>query len=52
MSHFERALAMHAAQERINDSWASAGVPRFEIGIGLSTGEVAAALLGSEERLE
>ena len=39
------ALAMHAAQDGINERWASAGPPRFEIGIGLSTGEVAAALL-------
>jgi adenylate cyclase len=46
------ALAMHAAQYRVNEDWASAGLPRFELGIGLSTGEVAAALLGSEERLE
>jgi adenylate cyclase len=27
-------------------------LPEFRLGIGLSTGEVAAALLGSEERLE
>jgi class 3 adenylate cyclase len=46
------ALAMHVAQDRINDGWAGAGLPEFELGIGLSTGEVAAALLGSEERLE
>jgi class 3 adenylate cyclase/FixJ family two-component response regulator len=46
------ALAMHAAQEKVNEGWASAGLAQFELGIGLSTGEVAAALLGSEERLE
>ena len=31
---------------------ASAGLAPFGLGIGLSTGEVAAALLGSDERLE
>ena len=46
------ALAMHAAQQAVNEEWALAGLPPFGLGIGLSTGEVAAALLGSEERLE
>jgi class 3 adenylate cyclase len=46
------ALAMHAAQQTVNDEWALAGLPPFGLGIGISTGEVAAALLGSEERLE
>jgi class 3 adenylate cyclase/DNA-binding NarL/FixJ family response regulator len=46
------ALAMHAAQQTVNDEWSLAGLPPFGLGIGLSTGEVAAALLGSEERLE
>ncbi len=46
------ALAMHAAQDRVNERWAAQGLPPFHIGIGLSTGDVAAALLGSEERLE
>ncbi|HVC04398.1 MAG TPA: adenylate/guanylate cyclase domain-containing protein [Candidatus Acidoferrales bacterium] len=46
------ALAMHAAQERVNEQWAAIGLPPFHIGIGLSTGDVAAALLGSQERLE
>ncbi len=46
------ALAMHAAQARVNERWAAEGLPPFQIGIGLSTGDVAAALLGSEERLE
>jgi class 3 adenylate cyclase len=32
--------------------WARDGAPPFGIGIGVSTGTVAAALLGSEERLE
>ncbi|MBA2317390.1 MAG: response regulator [Euzebyales bacterium] len=46
------ALAMHEAQERVNLRWTAEGIEPFELGIGLSTGEVAAALLGSEERLE
>jgi len=46
------ALAMHAAQDEVNRRWSAEGLARFELGIGLSTGEVAAALLGSEERLE
>ena len=43
---------MHAAQRAVNEEWSLAGLPPFGLGIGLSTGEVAAALLGSEERLE
>lgn len=54
--HADRALAaaigMHAAQARVNEEWAVADLPSFGIGIGLSTGEVAAAFLGSPERLE
>ncbi len=46
------ALAMHAAQNRVNDLWRSEGLAVFELGIGVTTGPVAAALLGSEERLE
>lgn len=46
------ALAMHAAQAEVNERWRDEGLPPFELGIGLSTGEVAAALLGSEERCE
>lgn len=49
---FEAALAMHSAQHLLNRQWEEEGLPVFEIGIGLCTGEVAAALLGSEERLE
>ena len=40
------------AARAVNDSWIEAGLPPFPIGIGVSTGEVAAALLGSEERAE
>ncbi|HEY9289406.1 MAG TPA: adenylate/guanylate cyclase domain-containing protein [Candidatus Dormibacteraeota bacterium] len=48
----ETAHAMHAAQSAVNARWATEGLPAFCLGIGLSTGEVAAALLGSDERLE
>ena len=54
--HADRAVAaaagMHALQAEINAAWRSAGLPEFGLGIGLSTGQAAAALLGSEERLE
>jgi len=54
--HADRALAaaeaMHIAQSAVNAEWADAGLPPFHLGIGISTGEVAAALLGSEERVE
>jgi class 3 adenylate cyclase/ActR/RegA family two-component response regulator len=46
------ALAMHAKQHAINLRWEEEGLPAFGLGLGLSTGEAAAALLGSEERLE
>jgi adenylate cyclase len=46
------ALAMHSLQAEVNRRWASQGLPSFHLGIGLSTGEVAAALLGSDKRLE
>jgi len=46
------AAAMHTLQADINAQWADAGMPAFGLGIGLSTGEAAAALLGSAERLE
>jgi class 3 adenylate cyclase/DNA-binding NarL/FixJ family response regulator len=46
------AYAMHRAQAEVNAGWAAARLEPFELGIGLSTGEVAAALLGSEERME
>jgi adenylate cyclase len=52
----ERAVAaaqvMHARQAELNGRWAVAGLPAFQLGIGVSTGDVAAALLGSDERLE
>src|SRR5947207_2812293 len=56
VDHARRALdtarAMHDAQTEVNSRWATERLPPFDLGIGLSTGEVAAALLGSEERLE
>jgi adenylate cyclase len=54
--HADRAVAaaraMHDRQEVVNARWAEAGLSPFGLGIGLSTGRAAAALLGSEERLE
>lgn len=54
--HADRSLvaarAMHAAQDELNDRWRAQGREPFGLGIGLSTGDAAAALLGSEERLE
>jgi class 3 adenylate cyclase len=56
IDHADRSLlaarAMHRAQQLVNDEWRAVGLPAFEIGIGLSTGDVAAALLGSEQRAE
>jgi adenylate cyclase len=49
---FAAAIAMHAAQREVNERWEQHDLPPFLLGIGLSTGDVAAALLGSEERLE
>ncbi|HEY2812520.1 MAG TPA: adenylate/guanylate cyclase domain-containing protein [Acidimicrobiales bacterium] len=46
------ARAMHDKQAAINKRWADDGLPAFGLGIGISTGEAAAALLGSEERIE
>jgi adenylate cyclase len=46
------ANAMHRAQVELNRRWEVAGLPAFDLGVGLSTGLVAAALIGSEERAE
>jgi class 3 adenylate cyclase len=55
-AHAQRALgtarAMHDAQAVVNQRWGTQRLPAFQLGIGLSTGLVAAAMLGSEERLE
>ncbi len=48
----EAAAVMHDAQAAVNERWIAEGLPPFGLGIGLSTGVAAAALLGSEERLE
>jgi adenylate cyclase len=54
--HADRAVAaataMHALQAEINTDWELQGMPAFGLGLGLSTGAAAAALLGSAERLE
>ncbi|HEU5481127.1 MAG TPA: adenylate/guanylate cyclase domain-containing protein, partial [Candidatus Tumulicola sp.] len=54
--HADRALAAACAmlerQRAVNEKWRADGLPEFGLGIGLSTGEVAAALLGSDERVE
>lgn len=48
----DAALAMHRSQDDVNRHWGDSGMDPFHLGIGLSTGTVAAALLGSEDRLE
>jgi class 3 adenylate cyclase len=54
--HADRALcaavAIQRAQVALNERWQSEGLPAFELGVGLSTGLVAAALIGSAERAE
>jgi class 3 adenylate cyclase len=49
---FAAAVSMLEAQVELDKTWAERGLPPFGLGIGVSTGPVAAALLGSEERLE
>jgi class 3 adenylate cyclase/DNA-binding NarL/FixJ family response regulator len=46
------AVAMIERQAAVDERWVGEGMPAFGLGIGVSTGPVAAALLGSEERLE
>ena len=46
------AVAMIERQGAVNEKWTVDGLPAFGLGIGISTGRVAAALLGSAERLE
>jgi class 3 adenylate cyclase len=46
------AVSMHDRQRELDLEWAEQGLAAFGLGIGLSTGDVAAALLGSAERLE
>ncbi|MEU7692627.1 adenylate/guanylate cyclase domain-containing protein [Microbispora hainanensis] len=46
------ACEMHVRQRGLDAEWAGQGLVPFGLGIGISTGEVAAALLGSDERVE
>jgi class 3 adenylate cyclase len=46
------AVNMHARQRDLDKAWLDQGLQPFGLGIGLSTGDVAAAMLGSAERLE
>jgi class 3 adenylate cyclase/DNA-binding NarL/FixJ family response regulator len=46
------AVAMHERQRELDAEWTADGLSPFGLGIGLSTGDVAAAMLGSAERLE
>ncbi|MGH9135971.1 MAG: adenylate/guanylate cyclase domain-containing protein [Acidimicrobiales bacterium] len=46
------AVAMHAGQRLVDEQWRSRDLAPFGLGIGVSTGEVAAAVLGSDERIE
>jgi adenylate cyclase len=48
----QAAIEMQKRQAEINRRWRDNGLPEFGLGIGLSTGEVAAVVLGSEERSE
>jgi class 3 adenylate cyclase len=52
--HAERAaacaLAMQRAMGEINDGHAARGLPRFEMGIGVNTGEAVVGNIGSEQR--
>lgn len=54
--HADNALraanAMQRAQLELNREWQAVGLPTFDLGVGLSTGLVAAALIGSNERAE
>ena len=54
--HADRALHVatdiHVRQAELNERWRAETRAPFALGIGLSTGEVAAALLGSDQRLE
>lgn len=55
-AHAENAVLagaeMQQSQRRMNENWQTAGLPEFPIGIGVTTGDVAAGLLGSEEHVE
>lgn len=44
-------LAMLRELENLNRKWESEGKPRFDIGVGINTGDMIAGLVGSEETL-
>ena len=46
------ALDMVAAVQRLSARWAGNGLPRFDIGVGISSGAVMAGTIGSSERRE
>ncbi|HVL33744.1 MAG TPA: adenylate/guanylate cyclase domain-containing protein [Actinomycetota bacterium] len=48
----EAAMQVHVRQRDLDASWEREGLSAFPLGVGLSTGEVAAALLGNDARLE
>jgi len=48
----EAALDMITAVERLRGRWAAAGLPTFDIGVGLSSGPVVAGTIGSARRRE
>ncbi|WP_241829766.1 response regulator [Parafrankia colletiae] len=54
--HRERAVraadAIHHRQNSLNERWTARGLAPFGLGVGVSTGEVAAALLGCDARQE
>lgn len=45
-------IDMQIAQRSINAEWAANGMEPFRLGIGITSGQVAAALLGSSEHVE
>jgi class 3 adenylate cyclase/DNA-binding NarL/FixJ family response regulator len=52
LNAIQAACDMHVRQRALDADWARDGLAPFGLGIGLCTGEVAAALLGSDERVE
>jgi adenylate cyclase len=47
----QMALAMLRELEVLNRKWESEGKPRFDIGVGINTGDMIAGLVGSENTL-